>query len=99
MKNADSFLSAMNKYFVFNNLCGIAAGTAIFIYDVRRSKSSISDKDVPHFQIFAEMRRCTVVFSKTWKYDMILSIKCLFRASLFSGFRKISSVLLPVLSW
>jgi len=35
---------------------------------VRRSKSSISDKDVPHFQIFAEMRRCTVVFSKTWKY-------------------------------
>jgi len=30
MKNDDLFLSAMNKYFVFNNLCGKAAGTVIF---------------------------------------------------------------------
>jgi len=31
MKNADSALAAMNKYFVFNNLCGKAAGTVIFL--------------------------------------------------------------------
>jgi len=37
-------------------------GMTCFIYDVRRSKSFISDKDVTHFQSLAEMRRYSPVF-------------------------------------
>jgi len=37
------------------------------IYDARRSKSSIYDKDLLHFHAFAEMRRCAVVFFKNMR--------------------------------
>jgi len=39
------------------------AASSFFIYDEKGSKSSISDKDVTHFQAFAEMRRCSRSFS------------------------------------
>src|SRR5215472_3802698 len=100
MKNADSFLSAMNKYFVFNNLCGIAAGTAIFPSTMCGDQKAPSPTKM--CRIFRYLRRCGDAqwfFQKHGNMGMILSIKRLFPASLFSGFRKISSVLLPVLSW
>jgi len=43
------------------------AKSFLSIVDARRSKSSISDKDLAHFQAFAEMRRWRTVFSKRVK--------------------------------
>src|SRR5215467_13768910 len=89
----------MNKYFVFNNLCGIADGTAIFPSTMRGDQKAPSPTKM--CRIFRYLRRCGDAqwfFQKHAKYDMILSIKRLFLVSLFFGFRKISSVLLTVLS-
>jgi len=53
---------------------GPAKGQELFvIVDARRSKSCISDKDVTHFQAFAEMRRWSLSFCQSAHISLISS--------------------------
>ena len=75
MKNCDSVLAAMNKRFVFNNLCGKAAGTAIFKTDLLPGSSTMCGDQNPSSptnicRVFNALRRCgdaSLIFEKSAK--------------------------------